>query len=155
MKNYSQDRPIYFSLTVLRSEAYSVLSAAQIKVLNEFYIKRQVKKIRGQAGRKDRYVILNDGEIVFSGRTGAKKMGLNISTFKRAIRQLILVGFIDVSHVGGGLQGDCHKYAFSDRWELYGTDKFVYKEPPTGSHGTGFTHENWAERTKKQRRKQK
>ena len=153
MESHSSERPIYFTVFVLRSRAYAKLTSAQIRVLNEFYIKRQVKKRRNRKKRKPVYDIINNGKIIFPARKGSKKLGMSEATFKRAIRKLILVGFIDVDHVGGGLQGDCHTYSISKRWELFETEDFVYKEPPKGSHGTGFTFDNWEERTGRQRRK--
>jgi hypothetical protein len=145
----NSERPIYFSLAVLRSKAYGKLSAIEIRVLNEFYIRRVVIRQRGRVGRGDSYKITNNGEIVLPAGHTAKELGVSKSSVKRAIRALIELGFVDLGYIGGGLQGDCHKYAISDRWKNYGTENFEYKSPATGNHGQGFTASNWEERTGK------
>ena len=38
------------------------------------------------------------------------------STFCRSLSQLIELGFIDITHHGGGMMKDCSKYGISERY---------------------------------------
>ena len=44
--------------------------------------------------------------------------------FKKSIDMLVEFGFIDIVR-SGGVWKRCNIYALSDRWMLFGTDKFV------------------------------
>jgi len=151
--NYIPERPIYFTAKLLKSVAYSKLSAIEIRVLNEFYMKRKVKKMRNNGGREIRYIISNNGQIIFTCGWAKKNMDISKASFTRSIKKLILVGFIDLTYAGGGLQGDCNQYAISDRWKVFGTNEFEYTETPKKNSGGGFTIANWSERTGRKRRK--
>ena len=105
---------------------------------------------------KKKWVHINNGEIVFPYSEAEKKYRIPRATFRRAIDQLIELGFIDINHLGGRLLKDCTTYYLSERWEYFGTDEFVYKERPKDPRKLGFTSENWEERTgKKRKAKQK
>lgn len=61
----------------------------------------------------------------------AEKSGLGHSSFNRAIRELIGLGFIDCVSKGG-MRCDgkaCSMYRLSKRWEKYGTSEFEKKWP--------------------------
>jgi len=68
-----------------------------------------------------------NGQIEFTYEEAKKELGIDKKTFTRAIDELILKGFIDIVHQGGGLCRGKNLYSISDRWQLYGTDKFIEK----------------------------
>ena len=87
-----------------------------------FLTKRQVAQV-GRKG-KEKWVIVNNGEIVFPYCDAKDKYGIPASTFSRAIDQLIEFGLIDINHLGGGMVKDMTTYYISDRWRDYGTPEF-------------------------------
>ena len=135
---------------VLRSKAFKDLPGTAIQVLMWFYLKRKLKNI-GRRG-KEKWIITNNGEIVFSYAEAEKKYGLTRARFSRALNALIALGFIDIAHHGGGMMGDCTLYAISERWRKYGTDQFISQSRPKDTRGLGFTKKNWEERTGKKRK---
>jgi DNA-binding PadR family transcriptional regulator len=58
----------------------------------------------------------------------------------RAITELTEKGFIDITHSGsGGVKGDKSKYAISERWRDWGTDRFIEKTRKKDTRqGRGF-----------------
>lgn len=135
---------------VLRSKAFKELPGTAIQVLMWFYLKRKLKNM-GSKG-KEKWIIINNGEIVFSYADAEKKYGLTRTRFSRALNKLIELGFIDIAHHGGGMMGDCTLYAISERWRKYGTDQFIPQFRSKDTRGLGFTKENWEERTGKKRK---
>lgn len=121
-----------------------------MKVLLLFLYRRQWI----QAGRKGKWYTTNNGEIVFPYKEAEKRFDIPKSSFARAIDKLIEYGFIDISHLGGGLIGDCTRYSISNRWKEYGTNKFVIKSRPKDTRGFGFTAKNWEEKTGRKRQNQ-
>ncbi len=136
---------------LVKSKAFFKLNGSAIKVLMLFMLRRKMKKMGSRKG-KENWVIYNNGEIVFPYAEAAKKYGLKASTFARAIDSLVGNGFLDIAHAGGGLMGDCTKYAISNRWMKFGTDQFEPKTRPKDTRSLGFTPENWEERTGKKRK---
>lgn len=126
---------IFFSRKLLRSKAYHTLSGTSIKILNFFFMKRQMKKVRSM--RSEEWQIINNGEIVFT-YSEAVKLGFTRPQFKRALDQLVLSGFVDIEHHGGGMNKDFSKYSLSGRWESFDTDDFVKKTIPKDTRGLGF-----------------
>ena len=106
-----------------------------------------------KAGRKGRekWLIENNGEIVFTYTEALKKYGITKPRFRRALDELVGKGFIDITHHGGGVKGDSSTYAISERWRDYGIEKFVFKTRPRDTRELGFTSNNWEERTGKKR----
>ena len=94
----------------------------------------------GKGGRmgKERWVIKNNGNIVFPYAEAENKFGITRPRFQRAIDQLVEHGFIDIVHSGGGMLRDISKYAISTRWMDYGTSKFIEKQRPKDTRGLGF-----------------
>ena len=124
-----------------RSPAFRKLSANSIFVLFEFLSRRKMV----QDGRKGRWGIANNGEIVFPYAEAEETFKMVRSTFCRSISQLVEFGFIDITHHGGGLLKDCSKYAVSERWREYGKEGFIEKSRPNDTRGLGFTKKNWKE----------
>jgi DNA-binding PadR family transcriptional regulator len=136
---------------LVKSKAFLSLNASAIKVLMLFMLRRVMSQTGPRRG-KEKWIIVNNGEIVFPYAEAKKKFGLNPSTFARAIDKLVEHGFIDIAHTGGGLMGDCTKYAISDRWKEFGTDRFKSQSRPKDTRGLGFTPDNWEERSGKTRK---
>lgn len=90
----------------------------------DFRMKCKVQKTKAKPGRKSGWIILNDGEIEYT-YSEAEGKGISRPAFKRSLKELVEKGFIDISRSGmGGPKGDKSKYAISERWRDWGTDKF-------------------------------
>ena len=83
------------------------------------------------------WVIKNDVEIVFPYAEAQKNWGISSSTHSRNLKKLHEVGFIDVAHFGGGMDGDCSKFSISKRWKEFGTPDFEKKEWPKDKRKKG------------------
>jgi len=121
---------------VFDSDAYNSLTSSAIRVLGQFLRKRKMTKV-GKEG-KEKWIITNNGELIFT-YSEAKLLGFPESTFKRAIDLLIEVGFLWSDHFGtAGYERVPTKYILDNRWEHYGTEKFVVKRRPKQKHRPGF-----------------
>ena len=141
---------IVIDRTLIVSQAYMRLSGIAPQVLLMFLARRQIGKI-GRKG-KEKWVISNNGKIIFTYSEAVSKFKLTRPRFARAISQLVKFGFIDINHVGGGMVKDISTYYISDRWENYGTQEFEEKKRPKDTRGLGFTKKNWEEKTGKKRK---
>ena len=115
-----------------------------------FLTKRQFEKV-GRKG-KEKWAIVNNGEIVFPYCEAKEKYGIPASTFSKAIDKLIEFGLIDINHHGGGMLKDMTTYYISERWRDYGTPAFKERSRQKDTRGLGFTPKNWEERSRKKRR---
>jgi hypothetical protein len=140
---------IWAEREMILSPGFHKLKATAIRVLLLFLCRRQWEK----AGRKGKWHQTNNGEILFPYYEAQKKFNISKSSFARAIDQLVEFGFIDISHLGGGMVRDCSKYAISNRWRNYGTKDFIKKSRPKDKRKLGFTPENWERRTGRKRRR--
>lgn len=113
---------IVFDRELLESRAYYALNRNAIIVFNSFMGKRQIEKV-GKRG-KERHVIRNNGEIIFSYSYAKKTLELSPVQFTRAVDDLIEKGFIDIAEKGGALGSTPTKYEISARWKNYGEDNF-------------------------------
>lgn len=118
------------------SRAFLNLTGVAPQVYLLFLRRRRLVKI-GRKG-KERWVIENNGEIVFPYAEAENKFGITRPRFQRAIDQLVEHGFIDIAHLGGGTGKDVSKYAISDRWQNYGTNNFIQKHRQKDTRGFGF-----------------
>lgn len=108
---------------LLESKAYYALNGEKtLRVLIRFYQKRRWNTHR----KKIEYI---DEPMAFT-YAEAQAMGIGPSRFHEIISELYRVGFIEISHIGGGLARDYSRYTISERWRDYGTDKFKHKEKP-------------------------
>ena len=122
---------------LLHSKAYRDLTyGPAIKVLNWFYEKIRVEVNKKKRG-KDRYRIINDGDIDFTYREAIFR-GLTPQKFSKALRELHQFGFIDIKKPGSALKGDFTVFAFSERWKAYGTSDFLSPESPKSVHWVNF-----------------
>ena len=134
-----------------RSPAFRKMTASSIFILLEFYSRRQVAKIPRRG-----YQISNNGEILFTYAEAQNKFGISRSTFRRAVDQLVNLGFIEIAHHGGGMMKDCSKYGISERWRDYGKEGFIKKSRKKDNRKLGFRKDNWEQQTgRKRKSKQK
>ena len=126
---------IVIDADLVLSRAFLKLTGIAPQVLLLFLRRRRLVKL-GRAG-KERWVIENNGEIVFPYAEAESKFGITRPRFQRAIDQLVEHGFIDIAHLGGGMVKDISKYAISDRWQDYGTNNFIQKHRQKDRRGLG------------------
>jgi hypothetical protein len=126
-----------------RNQAFRKLNSSSIFVLFEFLSRRQLKQVPTRDSRKKDWIIINNGKIFFTYDEAKSNYGISRSTFCRAIDQLVDLGFIDITHQGGGMMQDASNYGISERWKEYGKKDFLIKSRPKDKRGLGFTKENW------------
>jgi DNA-binding PadR family transcriptional regulator len=140
---------IYIERELIKSPAFHKLSGTAHCVLMHFLGKRQIG--RGSRGSRP---VLNNGRIVFSYAEAEEHYEISRSSFSKALDRLVEHGFIDITHTGGGRDGDCNLFAISDRWKKWGTEGFVSKARKKRK-SFGLTSENWEQRTGKVKTRQK
>ena len=136
-----------------RSPAFHKLTKMAVTVLLEFFKRRKMVETSNR-GKNKKWIISNNGEIIFTYDEAYKKFGMARSTFRSCLDQLVEVGFINIAHAGGGLMKDCSNYEISDRWEKYGKEKFINKSRQKDTRGLGFTKKNWETKTGRKRKSQ-
>ena len=129
-------RSIFIESGLVSSKAFLCLTGAATHIYLLFLKRRQMKK-SGRKG-KERWVISNNGEIVFPYAEAKEKFGITPPRFQRALDQLVEHGFIDIVHSGGGMVKDISKYSISERWLSYGTDSFIPQYRQKDTRGLGF-----------------
>jgi DNA-binding PadR family transcriptional regulator len=140
---------IYLVPDLVDCKAFLELPGSALQVYLLFLRRRVLKKV-GSRG-KERWLIENNGKIVFTYTEAHKKFGFTKPRFQRALDGLVEKGFIDITYIGGGVKGDSSTYAISERWRDYGTEKFDFRTRPRDTRELGFTSNNWEERTGKKR----
>ncbi len=139
-KKHNGSNPnIWIPKEVIKSPAFRTLSAAAMSLYLHFLMKRQM----GQAGRsgKQKWIIKNNGEIIFTYAMGKSDLDMPSTTLMRCIDKLADHGLIDVTYSGsGGRKGDCSKYAISNRWKKFGTDGFIKNPRPKDLRRIGFRY---------------
>ena len=127
---------IVIDADLVTSKVFLKLKGVAPKVFLLFLRRRKMTKV-GKKG-KEKWVISNNGEIVFPYAEAKEKFGITPPRFQRALDQLVEHGFIDIVHSGGGMLRDISKYSISSRWMDYGTSKFIEKQRPKDTRGLGF-----------------
>jgi hypothetical protein len=151
-KTFKSSDRMFIPRRMHRSPAFRKLTASSILVLFEFMYRRQMVKV----GRRDGWLIKNNGEIVLTYGEITTRFGIARSTFRNSIDQLVKLGFIDIAHHGGGMMKDCSKYGISKRWRDYGKEEFIKKSRKKDNRKLGFRKDNWEEQTgRKRKRKSK
>ncbi len=130
-----ENKPIRIERKMQKSKALWSLRNHGLAILYvlEFMARRQMHHIN--ATRE--WVIRNNGEIVFTYAEAEKNFGVSPSTHLRTLKKIHEVGFIDVAHYGGGMEGDCNKFSISKRWKQFGTPDFKKKEWPKDTRKKG------------------
>ncbi|MFC1551158.1 hypothetical protein ACFL6P_01205 [Candidatus Latescibacterota bacterium] len=122
---------VYHPKRFYSCKAYWELNGSAIRVLEIFYLKRQLHDKatieRAKISRDSVEMIRNNGNIIFT-YDEAKGYGLSKGVFNRSIDKLIEVGFLDVAKIGGNRMPN--KYALSDRWMKFGTPNYEVKIRP-------------------------
>ena len=132
-KDPHENKAIFFDRNILISKAYWDLSGAAPQYLMVLYGRRQMKYMKAN----DMWVQRNNGEIVFTYAEAKSRYGINAGKHSRALKKLYEVGFIDINHLGGGMEGDCTTFFISKRWKEYGTPEFEEKEWPKDTRRKG------------------
>lgn len=111
---------IRMSFELLHSEAYRKLNyGPALKVLNWFYEKIRIEVNKTKRG-KDRYRIINNGEFEFTYREAGFR-GLTAQQYRKALKELYELGFIEIKKPGSALKGDFTVFTLSDHWKAYKT----------------------------------
>jgi len=110
----------------VNSKAYWGLKGVATQYLSVFLGKRQMKYVKAERT----WVIRNNGKIVFPYKEAESRFGISPGRHKRALRELHAKGFIDINHLGGGMDGDCTTFSISKRWKQYGSPDFKLKVWP-------------------------
>lgn len=114
------------------SEAFQALkSVHSVKVLIWFWRMAQYPREKRRPGQDSPIgnlkKILNCKDLSFEYRIAGYR-GMVPKQFVHALRELFKYGFIDIVHHGRGIKGDWTRFAYSDRWKDYGTER--WKELP-------------------------
>lgn len=119
-RNKIPDHFVALTYELLDSKAFKELNGAALKALILF-----LKKVHTY-NPIDRY----QSQFTFTYPEAAKR-GLAHSSFSRALKELIEIGFIEcVSRGGMRFEGNsCSQYRLSKRWEKYGTPEFEKRWP--------------------------
>lgn len=108
---------------ILNSRAFRALSGSGKYIFFQFLIKR--KFVQVNIKREKTWICTNCDELTFSYEEASRKHQYTATKFRRAIDELVKLGFIDLVKVGGRSYMNYTIYALSDRWEKYGTNSFV------------------------------
>ena len=125
-----------------KSKAYrSLRTPTAYFVLGIFMTKRKLAK-GGRKG-KERWDIMNNGEVVFTYREAKNKYCISAGAFRNAIDELREKGFIDIAKTGMGVHKVTTFFSIGDRWKLYGMPEYEKPKPrPKGPINRGFQKGN-------------
>jgi hypothetical protein len=121
---------------MVRSKAWLSLKGVAPQMYLIFRTKCRMEKTK--FGKREEWVILNNGEITFTYREAKQNFGITSSRFARGLDELIGKGFIDIIETGQGIHRLTTKYAISERWRKYNTDEFVTIKREKGHFKPGF-----------------
>ena len=123
---------IFVERILYRSMAFKQLSKSATVILLEFLGRRRLER------RGSDWTVTNNGKITLSYREAEKLFGFVPSTMAKSISQLVEYGFITIAHQGIRTSKDSSKYAISERWRDYGTDKFIEQTRQKDTRKLGF-----------------
>jgi hypothetical protein len=128
---------VVFERGMINSNAFRSLSKKALQVLCQFLARRKMKK-KGRYG-KEKWIIINNGEIEFSYRDAENKLKISNRTYTRALDELIEKGFISIAEQGNGTGGGRRtKYSIDDRWQRWGKPDFKSKKRKKAFRKLGF-----------------
>ena len=109
-KPFKANKGFFLYRELIESAAFRSLTKNAMLVYFRFLLKRVLQDNKGTGGkpgkRKNRHVVVNNGDIVFPYREAKKQLGLNAATFKRSLEKLVECGFINIIHAGSAYEGD-------------------------------------------------
>jgi len=127
---------LYLEYGLFKSKAFRELTRAAIDILFEFYMVAPKKKVNGFKGKE--WIRPYNGKIEFTYKQAKEKFGYSKTTCSKCIDQLIDRGFLELTHKGGGMEGDKNKYAILENWKRYGRKDFIKKDRERGFRKIGF-----------------
>jgi hypothetical protein len=120
---------IFIDKGIVGSKACRDISSSKTFHILLIFFRKRIMVQRKITGKKKGWIIENNGRIEFTYDEAQKKYGTARSTFSRAIKELVSLGFIDVAEYGTGLEKSKNLYGFYDRWGKYGTDEYIPPNP--------------------------
>jgi hypothetical protein len=141
---------------MIDSEPFQALrSVHSVKALIYFWQKAEYAKEKKKPGYESPIgnlsKILNQGKMSFEYRIAGYR-GMRPDQFVKALRELHRYGFIDFSRPGRGVKGEYSKFSLSDRWKMYGTDRWVEIPFPIGERA-GWASEEFKKKQRELREK--
>ncbi|MBU2511699.1 hypothetical protein KJ966_10180 [bacterium] len=128
MRKKTKSNKIWIDRDIYQSEAFCELvkrSKFGVPVLIWFFHSRQFgSKSGAKFGRQSDLPIINNGKIEFTYKTAKKRLGISKPTFSKILSDLVELGFIDQTTLGGGYARECNLFAISERWRNYGKPNF-------------------------------
>lgn len=122
---------VYLPKDLLHSKAFGAIrSAHTIRVLTEFYLRRQMSKPKSRDGKNSLPVIVNNGQIELKYNYLIEERGMKQTTITRCFTELVKLGFVDVAEMSNGLHRIPTKWWISNRWQNYGTPDFRAVQRP-------------------------
>lgn len=132
---------IVMEKAMLVSPVWLSLSGTADKVYCLFRCRCVYGRIGGKRG-KHNYEHINNGKLEFTYIEAKEKYGIKAGRFVRAIDELVLKGFLDVTEPGGGVHKFKTLYGISERWQNYETDSFQQIHRPERRFKCGFRKGN-------------
>jgi hypothetical protein len=126
---------------MIMSEAFRSLTSISKSVLVRLLQKRPYSK---EGRGKNARVVYNNNKIIFT-YSEARCFKIGEASFRRAIKELIEKGFIEIEHQGGGFgfKKDYNIYNLIDDYKLWGTPDFKTRtKDPVIKTSRGFTDYN-------------
>jgi hypothetical protein len=130
--NKTRSNTMFIDRDMHRSKAFQKLSKSATTLFFEFLYRRKLEH------RGNEWIITNNARITLSYREAQKLFGFFPSRMARAITQLVECGFIDIAHQGKRTSRDSSRYAISERWKNYGTEKFIEQTRQKDTRKLGF-----------------
>jgi hypothetical protein len=121
-KRVSLKRQVRMESDMLESEAVLGLSGKAMWVLLRFLQKRTWRNTKGRKGGMPVY---DNGGLSFP-YSEAESYGISTAQFYRILKILVERGFLNPEHRGGAYGRDYSTYRLSERWRMFGTERFEY-----------------------------
>ncbi len=126
-------RGVFLEEEFIRSPAFEALwkkSPAAVRVLLEFYRRRQIVKQKNRRGRHCEKQIVNNGNIELPYSYAIKHLRISQATYSRCLDVLVHLGFLDIAEESCGLMRQPTKWYISERWKKYGQADFQEVKRP-------------------------
>lgn len=106
----------------------------------------ELKKEKVRVGKREKWAIVNNGDVSFTESSFRKLVGCSKETYRRSIHQLIGRGLIELTYQGGNGQGDRSKYKVlairevpkvQQKWRNYPIEDWYDDIPRAPNNGVG------------------